>query len=122
MTAKILIVDDEPPIVLSLRLLMKKEGYEVREAADGLTALEQVRDFEPDLILLDIAIPKLNGFEVCQRIRENAAWNPIKIVMLTARGRQEEINKGLTLGADLYITKPFSTRELVEQVKRLLAS
>ncbi|MCB0035819.1 MAG: response regulator, partial [Anaerolineales bacterium] len=121
MTTKILIVDDEPPIILSLRFLMKQQGYETREAADGLAALEEVEQFQPDLILLDIAIPKLNGFEVCQRIRSNPDWQATKIVMLTARGRQEEIEKGLTLGADLYITKPFSTRELVAQVNELLA-
>lgn len=121
MTTKILIVDDEPPIILSLRFLMKQQGYETREAADGLAALEEVEQFQPDLILLDIAIPKLNGFEVCQRVKSHPDWQAIKIVMLTARGRQEEIEKGLTLGADLYITKPFSTRDLVAQVNELLA-
>jgi two-component system alkaline phosphatase synthesis response regulator PhoP len=122
MTRKILIVDDEPNIVLSLEFLMQQSGYEVSIARDGEEALAQMTAFQPDLILLDIMLPQLNGFEVCQKIRENSAWGGVKVVMLSAKGRELEVSKGLALGADAYITKPFSTKELVERVRSLLAS
>jgi two-component system alkaline phosphatase synthesis response regulator PhoP len=122
MTRKILIVDDEPNIVLSLEFLMQQSGYEVSIARDGEEALAQMTAFQPDLILLDIMLPQLNGFEVCQKIRENSAWSGVKVVMLSAKGRELEVSKGLALGADAYITKPFSTKELVERVRSLLAS
>jgi DNA-binding response OmpR family regulator len=116
----ILIVDDEPSIVLSLEFLMKREGYEVSVAPDGEEALQTLARRTPDLVILDIMLPRLNGFEVCQQIRADARWRGIKVVMLTAKGRETEVTKGLGVGADAYVTKPFSTRDLVAQVKRLL--
>lgn len=121
MRRKILIVDDEPNIVLSLEFLMQQSGYEVAIARDGAEALERMHSFQPDLVLLDVMMPVLNGFEVCQKIRENSAWNAVKIVMLSAKGRESEVSKGLALGADAYVTKPFSTKELVERVAGMMA-
>lgn len=120
MSKKILIADDEANIVISLEFLMLNSGYQVQTAANGEEALHQIAEFRPDLILLDIMLPQKNGFEVCQKIRENPAWNGIKVVMLTAKGRESEVTKGLALGADAYITKPFATRELLASVQRLL--
>jgi DNA-binding response OmpR family regulator len=120
MARRILIADDEPNIVISLEFLMQRNGYEVMTASDGEQALSLLNDFRPDLILLDIMLPLRNGFEVCQRIRESAAWKHTKIVMLTAKGREVEVTKGLALGADVYITKPFATRELLASVRQLL--
>jgi len=122
MTHKILIVDDEPNIVISLEFLMNQCGYEVAIARDGEEALAQITAFQPDLLLLDVMLPLRSGFEVCQRIRENRAWDRVKVLMLSAKGRDVEVSKGLALGADAYITKPFSTKELVEEVRSLLAS
>jgi DNA-binding response OmpR family regulator len=119
---RILIVDDEPNLVLALELLMKKEGYETHAVDDGEKALEAAERLRPDLILLDVMMPKLDGYEVCQRIRANPALAGVAIVMLTAKGREVEREKGLALGADLYITKPFSTREVVRKVKEVLAA
>ncbi len=120
MRARILIADDEPNIVLSLEFLMRQSGYLVQSAADGDEALRCVGEFRPDLILLDIMLPRKNGFEVCHAIRENPLCNDIKVVMLTARGREAEVSKGYALGADAYITKPFATRDLLASVRRLL--
>jgi DNA-binding response OmpR family regulator len=120
MTKKILIVDDEPNIVLSLEFMMKKEGFAVAVAADGDAALEQVATFGPDLVLLDVMMPKKSGYEVCQILRADPAQVALKIVMLTAKGRETEVAKGIALGADAYVTKPFSTKDLVAQVKTLL--
>jgi DNA-binding response OmpR family regulator len=119
MTAKVLIVDDEPNIVTSLQFLMKKGGFQTSVAGDGDAALAEVERFRPDLVLLDVNMPGRDGYEVCQALRA-AGWTDLKIVMLTAKGREAEVTKGLELGADAYVTKPFSTRELVEQVTRLL--
>jgi DNA-binding response OmpR family regulator len=118
MTGKVLIVDDEPNIVTSLEFLMRRKGYETRVAADGDRALEEAERFQPDLVLLDVMLPGRDGFEVCQRLR--ATGRDLKIVMLTAKGRETEVAKGMAMGADAYVTKPFSTRELVDQVTRLL--
>jgi DNA-binding response OmpR family regulator len=120
MGARILIADDEPNIVVSLEYLMKREGFEVDVATDGEAALEAVASFRPDLILLDIMLPKKDGFEVCQQIRANPEWHGVKVVMLTAKGRDTEVTKGLALGADAYVTKPFSTKDLVAQARKLL--
>lgn len=119
---KILIVDDEPNIVISLEFLMEQSGYEVAIARNGEEALEKITSFEPDLVLLDIMLPLLNGFEVCQRIRENPQWNRTKVIMLSAKGREIDVSKGIALGADAYVTKPFSTKDLIAQVQRLLAN
>jgi DNA-binding response OmpR family regulator len=120
MAASVLLVDDEPNIALSLELLMKQAGYEVRVARDGDAALRAVAERPPDLVLLDLMIPGRGGYEVCRTIRADPACARTKIVMLTARSREVEREKGLALGADDYITKPFSTRELVERVRRHL--
>jgi DNA-binding response OmpR family regulator len=120
MVKKILIADDEPNIVVSLEFLMKQGGYAVKVVGDGDAALAAVAEFEPDLILLDVMMPRMSGYDVCQRIRENPAWHAIKIVMLSAKGREIEVNKGLAVGADAYVTKPFATRDLVETVRAML--
>ena len=118
--AKVLVVDDEPNIVLSLEFLMQQAGFEVTTAYDGESALALVNETPPDLVLLDISLPGISGFEVLEQLRSQAAFKRLPIVMLTAHGREVEREKGLALGADDYITKPFSTRELVEKVKALL--
>ncbi len=120
MAKKVLIVDDEANIVISIEFLMKQAGYEVEIAYNGQDALAKVETFRPDLILLDVMMPKINGFEVSRRIRDNPGWNDVKIVMLTAKGREVEVTKGLSLGADTYIIKPFSTKELLAEVKFIL--
>lgn len=120
MAKNILVVDDEPNIVLSLEFLMKQAGYLVRTAADGEAGLRAVAAEAPDLVLLDVNMPKRNGYEVCEAIRANPAWRAIRIIMLTARGRDIEREKGLAVGADDYVTKPFSTQEVVEKVRELL--
>ena len=120
MGPKILIADDEPNIVTSLEFLLEKNDYEVRVARDGEEALRLVESFLPSLVLLDAMMPLRNGFEICRRIRENPALQRIKIVMLTARGRDADREKGLALGADAYVTKPFSTKELLAKVDELL--
>jgi len=121
MAHKILIVDDEPNIVISLEFLMKKEGFEVAVANDGEEALAKVASFNPDLMLLDVMMPKKSGFEVCEALRADPQRSGLQIVMLTAKGRDTEVAKGLALGADAYFTKPFSTKELVAKVKEMLA-
>ncbi len=121
MPKRILIVDDEPNILLSLEFLMKRAGYDVKTAGDGDAALEALEGELPDLILLDVNMPKRNGFEVCQLIRANPEWQDVRIIMLTAKGRDVEREKGLSLGADGYITKPFATKEVVDTVQNLLA-
>lgn len=120
MTKKILIVDDEPNIVISLEFLMKKEGFDVAVAVDGEEALAKVASFSPDLVLLDVMMPKKSGFEVCEALRADPARAGLQIVMLTAKGRDTEVAKGLAIGADAYVTKPFSTKDLVAKVKTML--
>ncbi len=119
MASKVLIADDEPNIVTSLEFLMGRQGYETRVARDGDEALAEVERFSPDLVLLDVMLPRRDGFEVCQMLRADG-WGELKIVMLTAKGRDVEIEKGLAVGADAYVTKPFSTGELVARVASLL--
>jgi two-component system, OmpR family, alkaline phosphatase synthesis response regulator PhoP len=118
----ILVVEDEPNIVLSLQFLMKKAGFDVRVARDGDEALEAVEVQTPDLILLDVMIPKRDGYDVCQTIRANPDWQDVYIIMLTAKGREVDREKGLALGANDYVTKPFSTRDLTEKVKQILGN
>jgi DNA-binding response OmpR family regulator len=121
MSHSILIVDDAPNIVLSLEFLMKQEGYEVFSVSNGEEALDFVHRTKPDLILLDVMMPRKDGYEVCQAIRADQALKDVRIIMLTAKGRDVEREKGLALGSDDYITKPFSTREVVEKVRSLLS-
>ena len=121
MAKKILIADDEQNIVISLEFLMKREGYEVSVANDGDEAARRIRAEKPDLVLLDVMMPKKSGFEVCQEVKSDPELQSVRILMLTAKGRDTEVAKGLALGADAYMTKPFSTKELVERVRSLLA-
>ncbi len=118
---KILIVEDDPVIVLSLEFLMEQNGYEVNIARDGDEAMRAFQEPPPDLILMDVMLPKLSGYELCQTLRAKKKFDKTKIVLLTAKGREVDVKKGLTLGADTYVTKPFSTRDLVQTVKSLLA-
>jgi DNA-binding response OmpR family regulator len=120
MSKRVLVVDDEPSILLSLEFLMEQEGYDVHTATDGDEALQSIHETLPDLILLDVMMPKRDGFEVCQTIRANPEWKEVKIIILTAKGREVDQEKGLALGADDYITKPFATQELVKKVKMVL--
>jgi len=122
MTKSILVVEDEPNIVLSLQFLMKKAGFDVRAARDGEKALQAVEQRAPDMVLLDVMIPKRDGYDVCQTIRSNPEWSDIHIIMLTAKGRDVDREKGLALGANDYVTKPFSTRDLTEKVKEILGA
>jgi DNA-binding response OmpR family regulator len=120
MAKKVLIVDDEPSIIVALQFLMEQNGYETLVAFSGEEAMETVVRDHPDLILLDIMLPVVDGFEVCQRVRENPDWKDIRIVLLTALGSEAHVTKGLDLGADAYVTKPFSNADLVVKVKELL--
>lgn len=116
----ILVVDDDPYILLSLDLLMKKNGFDVKVARNGTEALEIVNKEVPALVLLDIMMPDVDGYAICSHIKSNKKLKDIKVVFLSAKTREADIQKGYDLGASLYITKPFSTRELMKQVKELL--
>ncbi|SFB85403.1 Response regulator receiver domain-containing protein [Marinospirillum celere] len=118
--ARVLVVDDEPNIVLSLEFLMQQAGFEVTTAEDGEKALELVSSINPDILLLDISLPGISGFEVLENLRGQDAFKRLPIIMLTAHGREVEKEKGLALGADDYVTKPFSTQQLVEKVTKLI--
>jgi DNA-binding response OmpR family regulator len=120
MGKKILIADDEPNIVVSLEFLMKQRGYLVKVVGNGEDALKAVAEFAPDLILLDVMMPRMSGYDLCQKVRENPAWTDIKIVMLSAKGRDVEVTKGMAIGAHAYVTKPFSTKDLIAKVQELL--
>jgi two-component system alkaline phosphatase synthesis response regulator PhoP len=122
MPKEILIVDDEPSIVVPIQFLMEQQGYTVMVAENGEGALDIIYKYKPDLILLDIMLPRIDGYEVCEIVRLDPRYRDIKIIFLTAKGREVEIAKGLALGADAYITKPFSNIELVSKVKELLAT
>ena len=116
----ILIVDDEPNIVVSLEFLLKREGYQVAVAGDGEEAMNKLRQARPDLVLLDVMLPLKNGFAVCREIRADAQLAGLKILMLSAKGRDTEVQKGMALGADAYMTKPFATKDLVTKLRELL--
>ena len=122
MAPSVLVVDDEPNIVVSLEYLLQRAGYDVRVARDGEEALRAVAASKPDLILLDAMMPVRDGYDVCQTVRANPALKDVRILMLTAKSRDVDQEKALALGADDYMTKPFSTRELVERVRRILGA
>ncbi len=122
MTRKILIVDDEPNILISLEFLMKREGFQIFTAGDGEAALEQISAHRPEMVLLDVMMPKKNGYEVCQIIRATPEWQDMKVIMISAKGRDTEMAKGLAMGANAYLTKPFSTKDLVAKVKEMLGA
>ena len=118
---KILVAEDEPSIVISLEFLLRSAGHDVSVASNGSDALALTEKLRPDLVVLDVMLPVVDGFEVCRRIRGNCATRDTRILMLTARGRQSEMDKGLAAGANAYMTKPFATRELLETIASLLA-
>jgi len=120
-TPRILIADDEPTILMALEFLLRHAGFDVLTAVDGEQALQKARTEKPDLLLLDVMMPLRTGYDVCQELRAQPDLGAMKIVMLTARGRETEAAKGLAVGADAYITKPFSTRDLVARIRELLA-
>jgi two-component system alkaline phosphatase synthesis response regulator PhoP len=120
LSKKILIADDEPNIVAALEFVLQRSGYDVHIARNGDEALKLVEECRPDLVLLDVMMPVRSGYEVCKRIRERDDWRHVKIIMLTAKGRDAEVSKGLAIGADLYVTKPFSTRDLMSKISALL--
>jgi DNA-binding response OmpR family regulator len=122
MTHRILIADDEPNIVISLEYLMKRAGYQVSIARDGQEALDTIRRERPRLVLLDVMMPKKSGFEVCQELRTDELIKDTLVLMLTAKGRDTDVDKGLGVGADAYMTKPFSTKELVAKVAEMLGA
>jgi two-component system, OmpR family, alkaline phosphatase synthesis response regulator PhoP len=120
MAKPILIVDDDPNIVIAVEFLMRQAGYEVAIAHDGQQALDYLVNHDPALMILDVMMPNKNGFEVCEEVRADSRLADMPILMLTAKGREAEKNKGLALGANAYMSKPFSTHDLVDLVKSLL--
>ena len=122
MTHTVLVADDEPNILISLEFLMKREGHRVLVARDGEQALALIRSEHPALALLDVMMPRMSGFEVCQAVRAEPALAAMRLVLLTAKGRDTDVAQGLAMGADAYVTKPFSTRELAERVRQMLAA
>jgi DNA-binding response OmpR family regulator len=122
MSHKVLIADDEPNIVISLEYLMKRAGYEVSIARDGQEAIDAIRRERPRLVLLDVMMPKKSGHDVCQELRADDALKDTLVLMLTAKGRDTDVDKGLGVGADAYMTKPFSTKELAAKVAQMLGA
>ncbi|MEM9781034.1 MAG: response regulator [Pseudomonadota bacterium] len=122
MQPSILLVDDEPNIALSIKYIMTRDGYEVRTAEDGESALEKVRERKPDLVLLDLMMPKRDGFDVCQTLRADPDCADVKILLMTARGGAMDGEKAMALGADAFFTKPFGVKELSSRVRELLGS
>jgi DNA-binding response OmpR family regulator len=118
---RVLIAEDEPSIVTSLEFLMRRAGYETRTAADGEEALQLLAVFRPHLVLLDIMLPRRSGLEVCREIRADASLAGTRVLMLTAKGGQRDQDRGVEAGADDYVTKPFSTQDLVARAQALLA-
>ena len=120
MTRRVVIADDEPNLVLPLEYMLKREGYEVTVARDGQEALEAIERVHPHLVLLDVMMPRKSGFDVCQMLRADEAHRDLRIMLLTAKGRDDDVAKGLALGADAYVVKPFSPRELLQKVRELM--
>ncbi|MBI5852547.1 MAG: response regulator [Planctomycetes bacterium] len=117
---KVLVVDDEPFIARSLAFVLRKGKYQVLEARDGQEALAIIEREHPDLVFLDVMMPKLDGFQVVEKVRSNSALDGVRIVLLTARGQDADREKGHTVGADAYVTKPFSPTKILEQARQLL--
>ena len=116
----ILIVDDEPNIVMSLEFLMRKAGYQVSIARNGTEALEAIDHAAFDVVLLDIMMPDVDGYQVCRHLRQHPARQTTRVIMLSAKSKDADVQKGYDAGADLYLPKPFSTRQLMEKVRELL--
>lgn len=119
---RVLIVEDEDNIALALDYVLTREGYEHERIANGAEALPRIRDTAPDLVLLDVMLPEVSGYEICQNVRMDPGLKDVKILMMTARGSAMERRKGLALGADGFIAKPFELKELREEVRRLLGA
>jgi DNA-binding response OmpR family regulator len=117
---RVVIIEDEPHIVLSLEFLLRREGYETAAAADGEEGLALVRQLHPDVVLLDIMMPKRNGYQVCQAIKSDPDLAAIPVIMLSAKGQEVEILKGLELGASAYVAKPFGNAEVLETIRAAL--
>jgi len=117
---KILVVDDEPNVITSLSFVLSKEGYDVSSAANGEDALAKIRQSKPSLVFLDVMMPKKNGYEVCREVKKDSSLSDIHIIILTAKGQEADREKGLSAGADEFMTKPFSPMEVVDKVKELL--
>ena len=118
---KILIVDDEPNIVMSLEYAFKKKDFKVFIARDGTEALEIAEREVPSVVLLDIMMPQLDGYETLRRIKDNTKLEETKVIFLSAKSKQEDIDKGLRVGADSYLTKPFSIKKVIQNVEQLIA-
>ena len=121
-THRILVVEDEDNIALALNYLMQREGYQNDRIANGAEAMARIRETRPDLVLLDVMLPEMSGYEICQGVRLDPTLADVKILMMTARGSSIEKRKGLAIGADGFITKPFELKELREEVRRLLGA
>jgi two-component system alkaline phosphatase synthesis response regulator PhoP len=120
MSHRIVIADDEPNLVIPLEYMLKREGFDVTVARDGQEALDAIARARPQLVLLDVMMPRKSGFDVCQVLRADEANRDVRILLLTAKGRDDDVAKGLALGADAYMTKPFSPKELLLKVRELL--
>lgn len=118
---RVLVADDEPAIVMSLDFLIRKAGYELYIARNGEEALELAQSVRPDVAVLDIMMPGMDGFEVCARIKSNPDTRHVKVIFLSAKNRKEDIQRGYALGAEDYITKPFSTKHLMDRIRMMLA-
>jgi len=117
---KILVVDDEPNVIRSLTFVLEKEGYDVSSATNGEGAMAKIQESKPNLMLLDVMMPKKNGYEVCKEVKSNPSLSDIHIIMLTAKGQQADREKGLNAGANEFMTKPFSLKMIVGKVKEIL--
>jgi DNA-binding response OmpR family regulator len=120
LSKRVLVADDEPNIVAALEFVLRRAGYDVTAAANGQEVLQEIERAAPDLVLLDVMMPLVSGYDVCERIRLRPEWRGIKVVMLSARGREAEAQRGLAAGADLYVVKPFSNQELLRKIDALL--
>lgn len=116
----VLLAEDEDGIAIALEYLITREGYDTRRVADGNSALEALEEAPPDLVVLDVMLPERSGYEICQIIRGNEGLKDVKVLMMTARGGEVERRKGLALGADAFLTKPFATADLTAQIRALL--
>jgi two-component system alkaline phosphatase synthesis response regulator PhoP len=120
MAKKIMVVDDEPYIARVIKFKLEQEGYSVISANDGQSGLQKIKEEKPDMVLLDVMMPGLSGYEVCQKIKQDAELAGIPVVILTAKGQERDREQGLTMGASDYITKPFSPNRLLELVKNMI--
>ena len=117
---RILVVDDEPHVIRSLTFVLSKEGYDVASAENGEDALAKIRALRPDLVFLDVMMPKKNGYEVCREVKKDSVLSDIRVIMLTAKGQESDREQGLSAGTDEFLTKPFSPIGVVEKVRELL--